>query len=132
MKEADCGCLCSPTKCLGDQVTSKQGAGSSLPRCTKLEAFKLSSCHHSWVCIISFLLLSANLSLAVLVVPVALLLLLALVFYFLSVLGAACFLSVLCRSKSYIYLPFIRSKACGYFCHQPTLCLAPYSLVLHF
>lgn len=75
------------------QVLPQEGAGSSLPSSTKLEAFKLSSCHHSQVCTISFLLLSANLSLAVLVVPVALLLLLAPVFYSLSVLGAACFLS---------------------------------------
>lgn len=82
-----------PPQPLGGQVLSQEGAGSSLPRCTKLEAFKLSSCHCSRVCIISFLLLSASLSLAVLVVPVALLVLLALVFYFLSVLGAARFLS---------------------------------------
>lgn len=82
-----------PTQPLMGWVLSQEGAGSSLPSCIKLEAFKLLSCHPSQVCIISFLLLSANLSLAVLVVPVALLLLLALVFYFLSVLGAACFLS---------------------------------------
>lgn len=75
------------------QVLPKEEAGSYLPSCTKLEAFKLSSCHSSQVCIISFLPMSANLSLAVLVVPVPLLLLLALVVYFLSVLGAACFLS---------------------------------------
>lgn len=75
------------------QVLPQEGAGSSWPVCRKLEGFKLSSCHCSQVCIISVLLLPASLSLAVLVVPVALLLLLALVFYFLSVLGAACFLS---------------------------------------
>lgn len=61
--------------------------------CPDAQSWKPSNSRLSWVCIISFLLLSANLSLAVLVVPVALLVLLALVFYFLSVLGAACFLS---------------------------------------
>lgn len=75
------------------QVLLQQGAHSSWPLCTKLEDFKLSCCQRSQVCIISFLLLPASLSQAVLVVPVALLLLLALVFYFLSALGAACFLS---------------------------------------
>jgi len=91
-KEAGGGCPCGPTA-LVDQVLPWEGGGSSLSSCTKLEAFQLLSCHHSQVCIISFLLLSANLSLAILVVPVALLLLLAPVVYFLSVLGAACFLS---------------------------------------
>lgn len=84
---------CMAPQLLVGQVLPQGGADSSWPICRKLEDFKLSSCHHSQVCIISFLLLPASLSLAVLVVPVALLLLLALVFYFLSVLGAACFLS---------------------------------------
>lgn len=113
------------------QVLPPQGADSSWPICTKLEDFKLSSCHHSQVCIISFLLLPASLSLAVLVVPVALLLLLALCFISYRCWELPVFFLDLYRSKSYIYLSFISSKACRYFCHQATLGLATYSLVLH-